>query len=88
MCTVVYACQNTCVTSSQSLILLPQRYYWLRKQKQDEAEQQTQRNKQKEPNRKVRNTLANRFSGLSLELSCLATLATVSGNQKNTLEDT
>ena len=28
------------------------------KQKQDEAEQQTQYNKWKEPNRKVRNTLA------------------------------
>ena len=35
-----------------------------------------------------RNTLANRFSGVLLELACLATLATVSGNQKNALEDT
>ena len=69
-------------------VVYPYRSYWLRKQKQDAAEQQTQRNKSKEPNRKVRNTLAYRFSGLWLELSSLATLATVSGNQKNGLEDT
>ena len=68
-------------------VVYPYRSYWLRKQKQDAAEQQTQRKKSKEPNRKVRNTLAYRFSGLSLELSCLATLTTVSDNQKNMLED-
>ena len=44
MRTVVYAYQNTCVTS-QLLTLLLQWCYWLRKQKQDAAEQQTQSNK-------------------------------------------
>ena len=48
------------------------------------AAQQMEKTKKK----KVRNTLAYRFSGLSLELSCLATLCTVSGNQKNMLQDT
>ena len=56
--------------------------------KETEAEQKTQRNKWKKQKKKVRNTLAYRFSGLSLELSCLATLCTVSGNQKNMLQDT
>ena len=87
MRTVVYAYQNTCVTS-RLLTLLVQWCYWLRKQKQDEAEQQTQHSNWKEPNRKVRNTLAYRFSGLSLELSFSATLPTVSDNQNNILEDT
>ena len=39
MPTVVDAYQNTCVTS-QVLTLLLQWCYWLRKQKQDAAEQQ------------------------------------------------
>ena len=57
--------------------------------KETEAEQKTQRNKwKKKKKKKVINTLAYIFSGISLELSCLATLRTVSGNQKNMLQDT
>ena len=88
MCTVLYAYQNNCVTSRLLTCCFSGASYRLRKQKQVKAEQETQRNKWKEPNRKVRNTLTYRFSGLSLELSCSATLPTVSDNQKNMLEDT
>ena len=79
MRTVVYAYQNTCDITvayfAASVVLLV-------------AETETGRNGTANATHKVKNTLAYRFSGLSLELSCLATLATVSGNQKNALEDT
>ena len=79
MRTVVYAYQNTCdVTVSYfaaSVVLLV-------------AETETGRNGTANANHKVKNTLVYRFSGLSLELSCLAALPTVSSNQKNMLEDT
>ena len=52
------------------------------------AETETGRNGTANATHKVKNTLAYRFSGLSLELSCLAALPTVSSNQKNMLEDT
>ena len=79
MRTVVYAYQNTCGITvayfAASVVLLV-------------AETETGRSGTANATHNVKNTLAYRFSGLSLELSCLATLPTVSSNQKNMLEDT
>ena len=79
MRTVVYAYQNTCDITvayfAASVVLLV-------------AETEIGRSWTTNAAHKVRNTLAYRFSGLSLELSCLAALPTVSSNQKNMLKDT
>ena len=79
MRTVVYAYQNTCDITvayfAASVVLLV-------------AETEAGRSGTANATYKVKNTLACRFSGLSLELSCLAALPTVSSNQKNMLKDT